>query len=88
MANIKSAEKRHRQSVERRARNRSQRSELRTAVKALRTAVEQGESKKAQELLAPTLQIVDVTATKGVIHTNTAARYKSRLTRAVAGLSG
>lgn len=88
MANSKSAEKRHRQNLERRDRNRSQRSRMRTAIKALRTAVESGEAGRAKELLAPTLCEIDSTAKRGVIHANTAARYKSRLTRAVVGLEG
>ena len=88
MANTKSAEKRQRQSVERRAHNRSQRSRMRTAIKELRSAVERGEAKAAQDLLGPTLRLVDRTASKGVIQANTAARYKSRLSKAVAALSG
>ena len=88
MANTKSAEKRQRQSVERRNHNRSQRSRMRSAIKELRSAVERGEGKAARDLLAPTLQLVDMTASQGVIHTNTAARYKSRLSKAVAALSG
>ncbi|HEY4564850.1 MAG TPA: 30S ribosomal protein S20, partial [Thermoanaerobaculia bacterium] len=39
MANTKSAEKRNRQNVKARERNRAQRSTLRTAIKKLRTAV-------------------------------------------------
>jgi small subunit ribosomal protein S20 len=88
MANTKSAEKRHLQNVARRDRNRAQRSRMRTAVKTLRAAIAQGEAGRARELLAPTLKVVDMTASKGVIHANTAARTKSRLTRAVAGLAG
>lgn len=86
MANTKSAEKRNRQNVERRNRNRAYRSRLRTAVKRLRTAVEAGDAESARELLPGTLSIIDATAQKNVIHDNTAARYKSRLTRAVAQL--
>jgi small subunit ribosomal protein S20 len=86
MANTKSAEKRNRQNVEHRTRNRSQRSRMRSAIKDLRTAVEQGEAKAARELLPTTLRIVDMSASKGVIHANTAARYKSRLSKAVAAL--
>ncbi len=84
MANIKSAEKRIRRSNTQRERNRAIRSRMRSAVKDLRQAVEAGDAKTAQELLPKTLGIVDSTARKGVIHANTAARNKSRLTRAVA----
>ena len=86
MANIKSAEKRSRQSVIRNTRNRSIRSKMRGAVKTLRAAVESGDKAKARELLLPTLSLVDATAQKGVIHRNAAARTKSRLTRAVSKL--
>ena len=86
MANTKSAEKRNRQNVKRRERNRGQRSRLRTAVKKLRSTVEGGDAEQARTLLPETLSIVDATAQKKIIHANTAARTKSRLTKAVAGL--
>lgn len=87
MANTKSAEKRMRQNVERRKRNRANRTRMRTAIKKLRAAVTEGDNAKAQELLLPTLKVIDKTAQKGVIHDNAAARYKSRLTKAVNGLA-
>lgn len=86
MANIKSAEKRNRQNERLRAANRARRSTLRTAVKKLRTAIEAGDGDQARSLLPSTLTLIDVTAQKGVIHDNAAARYKSRLTRAVSAL--
>jgi small subunit ribosomal protein S20 len=84
MANIKSAEKRIEQSAKQRARNRAQRSQMRGAVREVRQAVADGDQAKAQELLADTLSLVDVTARKKVIHSNAAGRTKSRLSRAVA----
>lgn len=87
MANTKSAEKRNRQSAEARQRNRGQRSRLRTAVKGLRAAVESGDAARAAELLPATLGVIDASAKKKVIHTNTASRYKSRLARKVAALA-
>ncbi len=87
MANIKSAEKRMRQNLKRHERNRKYRSRMRTAIKRLRTAIDSGNLETAQELLPETLRVIDVTAQKNVIHDNTAARNKSRLTRAVAALS-
>lgn len=88
MANTKSAEKRHRQSLEQRERNRAHRSRLRTAIKKLRTAVASGDAASAQQLLPETLSVIDKTAQKGVIHDNAAARYKSRLAQKVASLQG
>jgi small subunit ribosomal protein S20 len=85
MANKKSAEKRMRQTEKITARNRAHRSRMRTAVKQVRTAVEQGELEKARELLPETVSILDKTAQKGIIHKNAAARTKSRLVHAVSG---
>lgn len=82
MANSKQAEKRIRQSLIRRDRNRAAMSRLRTSVKRLRAAAE-SDVTKARELLPSTLSLIDVTARKGVIHANSAARRKSRLTRLV-----
>jgi small subunit ribosomal protein S20 len=86
MANTKSAEKRNRQNVQARERNRSHRSHLRSAIKKLRTALSTGDAKQAKALLPETLGVIDKTAQKGVIHDNTASRYKSRLTKQVAAL--
>ena len=86
MANTKSAEKRNRQNIKARERNRAQRSTLRTAIKKLRTAVASGDAARAQEILPETLSVIDKTAQKKVIHANTASRYKSRLTKKVATL--
>jgi len=87
MANTKSAEKRNRQNIKQRERNRANRSRLRTAIKSLRSAVATGDATAAAELLPQTLGIIDKTAQKKIIHSNTASRYKSRLTKSVAGLA-
>jgi len=78
MANIKSAQKRMRQTVVRQARNKSVRSRLRTAVKKHRAT---GEGAKPESLSA-TYSEIDHARKKGVIHRNAAARYKSRLAKA------
>ena len=87
MANTKSAEKRNRQNLQARERNRGQRSRLRTAIKSLRSVVAAGDTAKAAELLPVTLGIIDKIAQKKVIHANTASRYKSRLAKKVAALA-
>ena len=84
MANTKSAEKRMRQSAERRERNRGARSEMRTAIKKVRGALAGGDAPAAQEALKTAVQVIDRTAKKHVVHNNTAARTKSRLVKAVA----
>ena len=82
MANSKQAEKRIRQSRIRRDRNRAAKSELRSSIKRLRSAAD-SDPAAARELLPGTLSLIDVTARKGVIHANAAARRKSRLTKLV-----
>lgn len=86
MANIKSAKKRILQNEVRRQKNRTFRSRMRSTIRRLRAAIDQGEATEARELLEPTLRVIDKTAQKGIIHDNAAARYKSRLTRAVRSL--
>jgi small subunit ribosomal protein S20 len=86
MANHKSAEKRVRQNIKRNEINRSNRSALRTQIKKLRTALAGEDKTQSGELLAPTVSMIDKAVNKGIIHKNTAARYKSRLTKHVTEL--
>jgi len=86
MANHKSAEKRVRQNIKRNAINRSNRTGLRTQIKKLRTALADHDQTQSTELLNPTISSIDKAVNKGIIHKNTAARYKSRLTKHVAKL--
>ena len=87
MANHKSAEKRNRQNAKRREINRSNRSKLRTSIKKLRTAVAGQDKSASAELLYPTVSLIDKAVNKGILHKNTAARYKSRLTKHVNALA-
>jgi len=75
----KSAVKANRQNIKRREHNRALRSKLRTGLKAIRKALDAKDIDGAKELLKGTQSLVDKMATKGIIHRNTAARYKSRL---------
>ncbi|MBK9767196.1 MAG: 30S ribosomal protein S20 [Chloracidobacterium sp.] len=81
MANHKSAEKRVRQNAKRKEINRSNRSKLRTSIKKLRGAVAGNDKAASTELLFPTVSLIDKAVNKGIIHKNTAARHKSRLTK-------
>jgi len=72
---IKSAKKAMRQAISRGARNRGQRSALRTALKRVREASGAG----AREAYAAAVQLLDRAARKRLIHPNKAARHKSRL---------
>ena len=80
MANHPSALKRVRETRVRTLRNRANASRLRTAMKKLRTAIEDKDAKAAEELLRPTLAQIDKSIQKGVLHRNAAGRYKSHLT--------
>jgi small subunit ribosomal protein S20 len=87
MANIKSQKKRNRQTEKRYARNKAIRSELKTREKNVMAAAEAGDTAKAEELLRIAQKQIDMAVTKGVLHANTAARRKSRLTRRVHSVS-
>jgi len=85
----KQARKRHRQSLERRMRNRSVRSRVRRQMRLMRIALAEGDAKLVKELLPETFSVIDVGWRKGVLHRNTASRYKSRMARqAEAVISG
>jgi small subunit ribosomal protein S20 len=75
----KSALKANRQNIKRRELNRQMRSKLRTALKAIRVSLDAKDLSGAKSALSQTVSIVDKMATKGIIHRNTAGRYKSRL---------
>lgn len=83
MANHKSAKKRMRQNVKRREVNRSNRGRLRTQIKKLRSALEANDKQLSLEELVPTISLIDKMVNKNILHQNTAARYKSRLTKHV-----
>ena len=87
MANSKQARKRARQSVESNAHNSSQRSRLRTAIKSVRKAVEAGDKNSAADTLRKATSVIDSIADKNVVHKNTAARNKSRLSAAVKAMA-
>jgi small subunit ribosomal protein S20 len=85
----KQARKRHRQSLERRMRNRAVRTRVRRQMRIMRAALADGDADKVKDLLPATMSVIDVGWRKGVLHRNTAARYKSRMARqAEAVISG
>ena len=82
MANSKQATKRARQSIERRTRNRANRSRLRTRMKGFqKLAAAGGEGDALRAELARTLSMIDKAVHKGILHPNNAARKKSSLMR-------
>ncbi|MFD2116150.1 30S ribosomal protein S20 [Paenibacillus yanchengensis] len=87
MPNIKSAIKRVKTNDKRRALNASQKSALRTAVKAADQAVVGTDLEVAKAALVLATKKLDKAVTKGLIHKNAAARKKSRLAKKVNALS-
>ena len=79
----KSALKANRQNVKRREANRRLRSKLRTGLKGLRKSVTGSDKAAAKTALGEAQSLVDRMSAKGMIHRNTAARYKSRLSARV-----
>ncbi|MBP2474138.1 small subunit ribosomal protein S20 [Crossiella equi] len=79
MANIKSQQKRILTNEKARQRNKSVKSEVKTAVRKFREAAAAGDKDKALELLRAANRKLDKAASKGVIHANQAANKKSAL---------
>ena len=83
MANHFSALKRARQTETKTAVNRKNTSQMKTALRKLKTALAGTDNKEAQTAFSQVVSILDKSAKKGVIHKNTASRYKSRLSARV-----
>ena len=86
MANIKSAKKRAKQTVVRNARNVSNRSMLRTAVKRVLKAIEANDAAGAEAAYKTAVPILDRFSARGLIHRNKAARHKSRINARIKAL--
>jgi small subunit ribosomal protein S20 len=74
-----SALKAHRQSLVHRERNRKYRSQLRSTLKEIRSVIDAKDKAAAKKQLNQAISLIDRMAGKGIIHRNTASRYKSRL---------
>jgi small subunit ribosomal protein S20 len=79
MANHFSALKRARQTERKTVVNRSNKTRLRSAIRKFREALAAGNNDNANQLFRETVSALDKSVQKGVIHKNTASRYKSRL---------
>ena len=79
MANHFSALKRARQTERRTSRNRSNTSRLRSTLRDMRSALTNGDKTAAEQSFRETVSALDKAIQKGVLHKNTAGRYKSRL---------
>jgi small subunit ribosomal protein S20 len=87
MANHVSALKRARQTERRTEVNRANRSRVRTSLRAMRDALAKGDAKAAQQQYRDTVSVLDKGIQKGVLHANTASRYKSRLNARVKAIA-
>jgi small subunit ribosomal protein S20 len=88
MANTAQARKRARQAVKQRAHNAGLRSTLRTAIKKIIKAIEDGDKAAATATYRENVSVIDSIADKGIIHKNKAARHKSRLNQAIKSMDG
>jgi small subunit ribosomal protein S20 len=86
VANIKSAEKRAKQAVKRRAHNMAARSKLRGSIKKVLNAIGAGEKAEAAAALKAAQPVIDTMVTKGIIHANKAARHKRELNSKIKAL--
>lgn len=82
MPNIKSAKKRVLVAERNHAKNVAVKSRIKTAMRRVLEALKDN-TEKVQELLNVAYKVIDKSVSKGVLHKNTAARKKSRLTKFV-----
>jgi small subunit ribosomal protein S20 len=87
VANIKSAEKRAKQAVKRRAHNMAARSRLRNSIKKVLNALGAGNKAEAAAALKAAQPVIDTMVTKGIIHANKAARHKRELNAKIKALA-
>jgi small subunit ribosomal protein S20 len=87
MANHVSALKRARQTERRTTVNRTNKSRLRTAIRRFREALATGNPETAATVYRETVSALDKSVQKGVLHKNTASRYKSRLNARLKAMS-
>ncbi len=79
MANHVSSLKRARQTIAKTAVNRANKSKLRGTLRTLREAIAKGTTEDLMKVFSTTSSLLDKSVQKGVLHKNTASRYKSRL---------
>jgi small subunit ribosomal protein S20 len=87
MANHASSLKRARQTIRKTAVNRANKSRVRGSLRLLREALQKGDAATAAEQFRSTVSALDKSVQKGVLHKNTASRYKSRLSARVKAIS-
>jgi small subunit ribosomal protein S20 len=86
MANHLSAQKRARQTERRTVRNRANTSSLRSQLRDLRETIAKGDKAAVEQVYRKTVSALDKAIQKGILHENTASRYKSRLGKRVSAV--
>ena len=86
MANIKSQIKRNLTNAKRTERNKAVKSELRTVVRSVKSALAAGDAEQAAAAVKVASRKLDKAVSKGVIHKNQAANRKSSLAKQAAAL--
>jgi small subunit ribosomal protein S20 len=86
LANSAQARKRARQAETRRQHNMGRRSMLRTSIKKVVNAIDEGDKEAATSAYKEAVPVIDSMAKKGHIHANKAARHKSRLNTRIRAL--
>ncbi|MBT7410077.1 MAG: 30S ribosomal protein S20 [Methylococcales bacterium] len=87
MANTLSAAKRARQAVKRNSMNSSKRTQMRTSIKNVSSAIESGDKSSAEAAFKIAMPLLDKMAQQGLIKKNKAARHKSRISAHIKGMS-
>ena len=87
MANSAQARKRARQGEKRRIRNASQKSMARTYIKRVNAAIDAKNVEEANDAFVQAVPVIDKMISKGILHKNQAARYKSRLNKKIKALA-
>lgn len=87
MPNIRSAKKRVKVAAAKRARNKMVKSEMKTAIKKVKIAIDAGDRELANNLYREAAACIDKAAKKGVIHRNNASNKKSGLSRLINNIS-
>lgn len=87
MANTNQARKRARQALARNQHLSAQRSQYRTAIKQVRKCILASDKAAAQAAFKAAQCVIDSMCRKGVLHSNAAARHKSRLSAAIKALA-
>ncbi len=82
-----SAEKRMKQSIERRTRNTQAKSRLKTTFKKVNESIPAGNLEETKKLVKEAASTIDREARKGTVHKNKAARKKSRLMKKINAIS-